>query len=252
MFSSSQLERYSRNIIVREIGGEGQERLLKAKILVIGAGGIGSPLLYYLAAAGVGTVGIVDGDTVELSNLQRQILHHTSSVGQLKASSAAGSLHALNPEITIQAHAVRFSSENAQTLISGYDIIADGSDNVETRLLVNDTCHALKKPLVSASIRGFEGQIATFKSYENNLPCYRCLYPDPPSGAELSCTASGVLGAVAGVVGSLQATEIIKEIMGVGKSLAGYVLLYQGLTTSFRKVVLRKDPECKLCQIQTM
>ncbi len=246
-FSPSQLERYSRNILVSAIGGEGQQRLLAAKVLVVGAGGLGSPLLYYLAAAGVGTIGIVDHDTVALSNLQRQILYNTTQLGQLKTSSTASILHALNPDITVETHAVRLDESNAATLIAAYDVIADGSDNVETRQCVSHYAHHLQKPLVSAAIRGFEGQIATFKSYLTALPCYRCLYPNPPDNAELRCTASGVLGAVAGVVGSLQAVEVVKEILHQGESLAGSLLCYNGLTASFRKVKLTPDPHCQLC-----
>lgn len=246
-FSSSQLERYSRNIIVREIGGVGQQKLRNARVLVIGAGGLGSPLLYYLAAAGVGVLGIIDPDTVELSNLQRQILHNTPKVGQQKTASAVASLSALNPEITLETHTERLTIANAEALIGAYDIIADGSDNVETRMLVNLWCHRLQKPLVSAAIRGFEGQISTFKSYLPDFPCYACLYPNPPDKAELSCTASGVLGAIAGVMGSLQAVEVVKEIMETGESLAGYMLFYQGISTSFRKIKLPRDPKCSIC-----
>lgn len=246
-FSPSQLERYSRNIIVKEIGGEGQQRLLAAKVLVIGAGGLGSPLLYYLAAAGVGTLGIVDDDVVECSNLQRQILHNTPNIGQSKAASARDALAALNPDITIETYPVRLNADNAEALIGRYDIVADGSDNVDTRMVVNRLCYQLRKPLVSAAIRGFEGQLATFKAYEEGKPCYACLYPSPPEGAANACTQTGVLGAVAGVMGSLQATEVMKEIMGVGESMAGYMLRYDGLSGAFRKTRLLPDPACNVC-----
>lgn len=246
-FSPSQLERYSRNIIVKEIGGEGQQKLLAAKVLVIGAGGLGSPLLYYLVAAGVGTLGIIDDDVVECSNLQRQILHNTPKVGQLKTTSAYDALTALNPDITLETHPLRLGADNAEALIGRYDIVADGSDNVDTRMVVNHLCYQLHKPLVSAAIRGFEGQLATFKAYEKGKPCYACLYPSPPKAVANACTQTGVLGAVAGVMGSLQATEVMKEIIGVGESMAGYILRYDGLAGSFRKTRLLPDPACSVC-----
>lgn len=249
-FTDHQLERYSRNIIVNEIGGKGQEALLAAKVLVIGAGGLGSPVLYYLAASGVGSLGIIDNDFVELSNLQRQIIHRMDGLGRAKTESAKAALAQLNPDCQVTCYTERLTAENAAALIGSYDIIADGSDNFETRFLVSDTCYAFKKPLVSAAIRGFQGQLYTFTPYlDGDYPCYRCLYADvPPEGSIASCTQGGVMGSVAGVMGSLQATEVIKEITGAGEGLAGTMLIYDGLKTSFRKVRLHRDGECRLCR----
>lgn len=248
-FTDHQLERYSRNIIVNEIGGKGQELLLAARVLVIGAGGLGSPVLYYLAASGVGFLGIVDNDVVELSNLQRQIIHTMPALGTLKTESAKDTLHRLNPDCHVTCYSERLTVENAERLIGSYDMIADGSDNFNTRFLINDTCFKLKKPLISAAILGLHGQLYSFKPYlEGDYPCYRCLYLEPPpEGTVASCTQAGVVGSIAGVMGSLQATEIIKEITGAGDSLAGNILIYDGLNTSFRKVTLHRDPECRLC-----
>lgn len=247
--SDSQLERYSRNILVKEIGAVRQERLLQSRVLVIGAGGLGSPLLYYLAASGVGTIGIVDDDQVDISNLQRQILHRQESVGQPKTSSAAQALKALNPEIVIHTYPQRFAEPHAAKIIAQYDIIADGCDNFDTRFLVSRLCHIERKPLVSAAVKGFEGIISVYKSHEGrNNPCYQCFQPElPPEDSIKSCTTSGVLGAVAGVMGSLMATEVIKEILGSGKSLSGRVLRYNGLESDVKYSILRPDPACKLC-----
>lgn len=240
-----QLERYSRNIIVNEIGATGQEKLLSASVLVIGAGGLGSPLLLYLAAAGIGTLGILDNDHVELSNLQRQILHTTSTVNTAKTASAHAQLNSLNPSITLTQHPVRLSEENTADIISRYDFIADGSDNFPTRFLVNRVCYALKKPLVSAAIKGFEGMISTYKGQ----PCYQCFQPDiPPEGLVPSCTQSGVLGAVAGVLGSLMAVEIVKEILHIGEGLSGRILRYNGLTAAVKSSLLKPDPACPVCR----
>lgn len=246
--TDTQLERYARHIILREIGGAGQRRLLAAKVLVIGAGGLGSPLLLYLAAAGIGTLGVVDDDLVSLSNLQRQIIHPTPSVGRPKTQSAVHTLARLNPDVRVIPHAERLDATNVEDILSTYDIIADGSDNFPTRFLVNDACFALRKPLVSAAIGQFEGQLATFRAFEADKPCYRCLFPHPPApGLAPSCEEAGVLGALAGVMGTLAATEVIKEVLGIGRSLAGRLLIYDALEASMRTVKFAKDPACALC-----
>jgi len=248
--SDDELERYARHIVLREVGGVGQARLKAARVLVIGAGGLGSPVLLYLAAAGIGTIGIVDDDRVSLSNLQRQIAHRGADTGRLKTQSAADTICALNPHVVVETHAVRLNEINAAGLIGGYDIIADGSDNFATRFLVNDTCFRSGRTLVSAAVTEFDGQLATFKAHDPSgaFPCYRCLYPEPPAaGTAPSCSEIGVLGAAAGVMGTLQALEVIKEIAGIGESLAGHLLIYDALATNFRKVRLRPDPACALC-----
>jgi len=243
-----QLERYARHIILREIGGAGQKRLLAARVLVIGAGGLGSPLLLYLAAAGVGTIGIVDDDVVSLSNLQRQVLHSTPSVGRPKTTSATHAIARLNPDVSIIPHNERLTAKNAEMIISTYDIVADGSDNFETRFLVNDVCYQMGKPLVSAALGQFEGQLTTFRAFEDNKPCYRCLFPAPPArGLAPSCDEAGVLGAMAGVMGAMQGVEVIKEILGIGKSLSGRLLIYDALESTTRTIKFSKDPACLLC-----
>jgi len=250
-FTDDQIERYSRHILLREVGGAGQQKLLKAKVLVVGAGGLGSPLLMYLAAAGVGTIGIIDDDAVALSNLQRQIVHATADIDRPKVESAAEKLKALNPDVTIIPHAARLTADNAIELISQYDVVADGCDNFETRFLVNDACFFAKVPLVSAAIGQFEGQLATFRAFEDGLPCYRCIFPEaPPPGTVPSCAEAGVLGALAGVMGSLQALEVIKEILQLGDSMAGRLLIYDALATRFRTVRVNPDPQCALCGSQ--
>lgn len=238
-----ELERYARHIVLREIGGTGQARLKGARVLVVGAGGLGSPAILYLAAAGVGTIGIVDDDTVSLSNLQRQIAHRTPDVGRPKTASAVDAVHAINPGVTVEAHPFRLTEANACEMIARYDIVADGSDNFATRFLVNAACMATKRTLVSAAVTEFHGQLATFK---HPGPCYRCLVPEnPPIGQ--SCSETGVLGAAAGVMGTLQALEVIKEIALSGESLAGYLLVYEALTTNFRKIRLKRDADCTVC-----
>jgi len=244
-FSEDQIRRYARHILLPEVGGVGQARLLQSKVLVIGAGGLGSPLILYLAAAGVGTIGVVDDDRVDLSNLQRQVLHATARVGAPKAASARAGAAAINPEVRVVPHAVRIEAANALDLVRGYDLVADGSDNFPTRYLVNDACRLAGKTLVSAAVLRFDGQLATFKAPG---PCYRCLYPDEPAEGEVpTCAQAGVLGAMAGVMGTLQALEVVKELLGIGESLAGSLLIVDGLATSFRKLRLKPDPECKLC-----
>jgi molybdopterin-synthase adenylyltransferase len=249
-FSDEQLERYARHIMLREVGGAGQARLLEARVLVVGAGGLGSPLILYLAAAGVGTIGVVDFDIVSLSNLQRQIAHRTEDIGSAKTDSAARAVIAINPDVVVEPHNMRLDSANALDLIGRYDIVADGSDNFATRFLVNDACYFAKRPLVSAAVTEFDGQLATFTAYDGagRFPCYRCIFPEaPPPGAVPSCSETGVLGAAAGVMGSLQALEVIKDIVGIGESLAGHLLIYDALAARFRKVTVRPDPACPLC-----
>jgi molybdopterin/thiamine biosynthesis adenylyltransferase len=246
-FTDDELQRYSRHILLAEVGGIGQAKLKAARVLVIGAGGLGSPLLLYLAAAGVGTIGIVDDDEVDLSNLQRQIAHTTSRVGMAKALSAADAAFAINPEVKLETHKLRLSADNALELIRRYDIICDGTDNFGTRFMVSDACVLAKRTLVSAAVLRFEGQLSVFKPHEGG-PCYRCLYHEaPPPGVVPSCSEAGVLGAVTGVMGTLQATETLKEIMGIGESLSGRLLVWDALATRFRTIKLRPDPKCKAC-----
>ncbi len=244
--SDDQLERYARHIILKEVGGHGQQKLMKASVLVIGAGGLGSPLLMYLAAAGVGTIGIIDDDTVDLSNLQRQIIHMTESLGSEKVASAKSMISKINPDINVHAYAERLTEDNAEDIIKSYGIIADGCDNFTTRFLINDLCIKYKKPLISGALSQFDGQLATFKGYDSALPCYRCLVPDHPNGV-LSCAEAGILGAVAGVVGTMQAIEVLKEILNLGVSLAGKLLIYDALSATSRTIKLPKDPGCRYC-----
>jgi adenylyltransferase/sulfurtransferase len=247
VLNDEELERYARHLVLRQVGGPGQARIRSGRVLVIGAGGLGSPLALYLAAAGVGTIGLVDDDAVSLSNLQRQILFRTADLGRAKVEAGAAALNALNPGVRIETHALRLTRDNAAALFAGYDIIADGSDNFETRFLVNDTAFAAKKTLVSAAVTEFEGQLATFKAHDGVSPCYRCLFRDPPPpGTVPSCSEAGVLGAAAGVMGSLQALEVLKEIAGFGVGLAGRLLVYDALTARFRTVALPRDPGCSL------
>ncbi|MEQ9518237.1 MAG: molybdopterin-synthase adenylyltransferase MoeB [Parvibaculum sp.] len=246
--SEDELERYARHLVLKEIGGPGQQRLLKARVLVIGAGGLGSPLLLYLAAAGVGTIGIIDDDHVSLSNLQRQIVHGTKDVGRAKVESARDAILNINPHVQIVTHEARLDAGNAQTLINQYDIVADGCDNFATRFLVNDACYFAKVPLVSAAVGRFDGQLSTFKGYERDadgvpLPTYRdFISAMPTEGSVPTCEQAGVLGALTGVMGSLQALEVIKEITGAGTGLAGKLLIYDALDARVRTITLRHDP----------
>jgi len=245
-----QLERYARHIVLREVGGAGQAKLMAARVLVIGAGGLGSPLILYLAAAGVGTVGIVDFDRVSLSNLQRQIAHRTQDVGRLKTESAGDTARSLNPDVKLIAHTERLTAANAAALIGDYDVVADGSDNFATRFLINDACYFGKKILVSAAVTEFDGQLATYKPWDKTgpYPCYRCLFAEPPpAGTAPNCSETGVLGAVAGVMGTLQAVEVLKEITGIGDSMAGRLLIYDALAAQFRNLKVPADPGCRLC-----
>ncbi|MDP6109412.1 MAG: molybdopterin-synthase adenylyltransferase MoeB [Rhodospirillales bacterium] len=252
-FNDQQIQRYARHILLDQVGGTGQSKLLDSKVLVVGAGGLGSPVIMYLAAAGVGTIGVVDDDVVDLSNLQRQIVHTTDAVGMAKVESVQKTIRAVNPDINIVPIKDRIGPDNALDLIGQYDFVTDGSDNFPTRFLVNDACYFAEKPLVSAAILRFDGQIYTFKPHTkdedgNALPCYRCLFPAaPPPGQIPTCAEAGVLGALCGTVGSLQATEVIKELLGIGDSLAGSLLIYEGLSSGFRKITVKADTGCPLC-----
>ncbi len=253
-FTDDQIDRYARHLVLPEIGEEGQEQLLQSRVLVIGAGGLGSPLLMYLAAAGVGHLGVVDDDAVDLSNLQRQILHDTSNIGLSKVESARRRLAEINPDVTVTAHPQRLTVETAAEIFEGYDIIADGSDNFATRYLVNDACYLFGKTLVSAAILRFDGQLSTFKAYQrqesDDHPCYRCLFGGQPADGKDSCADVGVVGALAGVMGSLQANEVIKELVGIGDSLSGQLMLFDALAANFQKIKVRPDPDCALCGSQ--
>ncbi len=243
-----QVERYARHIVLREIGGAGQQKLLSAKLLCIGAGGLGSPALMYLAAAGVGTLGIVDDDVVSLSNLQRQVLHDTASIGSLKTDSAAASIGRINPGIRVVAHAKRLAPENAEEIIKGYDLVLDGSDNFDTRYLVNQTCVDLKIPLISAAMSQWEGQIGLYDP-ANGGPCYQCVFPErPAAGLAPSCAEAGIMGALAGVMGSMMAAEAIKVITGAGQVLRGEMLIYDALYGETRKLVTSVNIDCKCCK----
>jgi len=252
-FTEAQINRYARHILLEEVGGKGQEKLLDSRVLVVGAGGLGSPVLLYLAAAGVGTLGIVDDDVVDLSNLQRQIVHSTDAIGTPKVESAKKTLAGINPEVTVVPLQQRLGPDNALDLISDYDIIADGTDNFATRFLVNDACYFAGKTLVSAAILRFDAQVYTFKPFEEDAdgghgPCYRCLFPEPPPEGQIpTCAEAGVLGALCGMAGSLQATEVLKELLGIGDSLSGALIVCEGLGTTFRKITIKRDPGCPLC-----
>ena len=245
-FTEDQLERYSRHILLPEVGGKGQKKLLAAKVFIIGAGGLGCPVGYYLAAAGVGTIGIIDNDRVEMSNLQRQIAHSTKTLGMLKVESAKSTFEALNPDVNVIGIAERLSKDTIMNLIKDYDIVVDGSDNFPTRYLVNDACVLMKKPLVSGAILKFEGQVTTVVPGEGH--CYRCLFEEmPPAGLVPSCQEVGVIGAIPGVVGSLQAVEVIKLILGKGEVLKNTLLIYDALKTTFRRVSIPTNAECPVC-----
>ena len=248
-WTDDQLERYSRHILLPEVGGVGQEKLLAASVLVVGAGGLGAPMLQYLAAAGIGRLGTIDADTVDLSNLQRQVIHRTQDIDVPKVESAARMIRDLNPDIQVDAHQERLTAQNALSIIANYDIVADGTDNFPTRYLLNDACHLAGKPLVSGALLRFEGQLSVFKSHEGEgHPCYRCLFPEPPApGSVPSCSEAGVFGAVAGAVGTQQAVEVLKEVLGIGESLSGRFMMYDGLYTVWRNIKLRKNPACPLC-----
>ncbi|MFM9078474.1 MAG: molybdopterin-synthase adenylyltransferase MoeB [Solirubrobacterales bacterium] len=241
-----QRNRYSRHLLLPEVGADGQVRMLEAKVLLLGAGGLGAPTALYLAAAGIGTIGIVDDDVVDASNLQRQVIHDTTRIGEPKTASARQAIEALNPDVEVVEYGTRLDADNVLEIIGANDVIVDGADNFPTRYLLNDASVRLGKPVVSASILGFDGQISTFVPGEG--PCYRCLYPTPPP-PELapSCSANGVLGVMAGVMGLLQANEVIKLVLGIGEPLIGRLLLYEALTTRFTELKVRQDPDCPVC-----
>ncbi len=244
-FSDSDIERYGRQIILPQVGGAGQKKISRARVLCIGAGGLGSPVALYLAAAGVGTLGIVDSDVVDLSNLQRQILHGTESVGVSKVESAKKRINGLNPNVSVEVFEERFCAENAARLVRGFDVVVDGSDNFETRYLANDACFFEGKPLVFGAVFQFEGRVSVFG---RGGPCYRCVFPKAPKKGEVpSCREAGVLGAVTGVIGSIQAAEVLKLILGKGKTLNGRMLLYDSLEGSFAEISLKKNDCCELC-----
>ncbi len=244
--TKEQRERYSRHLLVPEIGLEGQTKLLESKVLLLGAGGLGSPTALYLAAAGVGTLGIVDDDEVDLSNLQRQVIHTTDRIGVAKVDSAEESIKAINPGVDVKKYKVRLDASNIMEIIEGYDVIVDGVDNFPTRYLLNDATVRLGIPVVSASILGFDGQLSVFAPHEG--PCYRCLYPvPPPADMAPSCGANGVLGVLPGTMGLLQATEVIKLVTGAGEPLIGRLLLYEALGATFTELKVRRDPECAIC-----
>lgn len=246
VLTAEQIKRYSRHIMLPEVGEVGQGKLLDAKVLFLGAGGLGSPSSLYIAAAGVGTIGMVDDDVVDESNLQRQVLHNVERLGMPKVESARKTLQALNPDVNFIAHQTRLTSENVLDIIADYDVIVDGADNFPTRYLLNDAALKLHKPVIHASIFRFEGQMTTF--LPDDGPCYRCLYPDPPPpGMAPSCQEAGVLGVLPGLVGCVQATEAIKIILGAGQTLSGRLLVFDALGTKFRTLKLRKDPQCRVC-----
>jgi adenylyltransferase/sulfurtransferase len=243
-----EIERYKRHLVLREVGGQGQQKIKAAKVLVIGAGGLGSPVLMYLAAAGVGTLGIIDDDRVSLDNLQRQIVHDTGHVGTPKVDSAREAIGRLNPHVAVETYDQRIDAGNALDIIAGYHIVADGSDNFATRYLVSDACYLARKPLVFAAVGPFDGYVTTLKPYArdadgNPYPTYRCIFPQaPPPGTVANCAEVGVLGAAVGVIGTLQATEILKEILGIGESLAGRLLLYDAQSARFSDIKVTWDP----------
>lgn len=247
--NDEQFHRYARHLILDEVGEAGQEKLLASKVLVVGAGGLGAPLLMYLAAAGVGTLGIVDDDEVDLTNLQRQVVHATGSVGRKKTESAKDTLASLNPGINVVTHDFRLNDENAADIIAGYNLVADGSDNFETRYLLNDACYLSGIPLVAAAILRFEGQLFTFGRNDGApTACYRCIFPEaPPADLVPRCEEAGILGALAGVMGSLQTTEVLKELLGLGESLAGRMLIYDALNTGFHTITVPHNKDCALC-----
>ena len=248
MLNADELERYARHIVLREVGGPGQAALQRARVLVVGAGGLGAPALMYLAAAGVGTLGVVDDDHVSLSNLQRQVIHGTPDIGALKTDSAAARIHALNPHVEVIGHAVRLGGANALALLAGYDLVLDGSDNFTTRYLVSDACYLAKKPLISAALGTFDASLTTIRAHEADAsgvlnPTYRCLFPEaPPPGLVPSCQEAGVMGALAGMVGSMMALEAIREIVGFGEGLVGRLLMIDAHNMRFETLRYGRDP----------
>lgn len=243
-------ERYARHILLREVGGQGQQKLMDARVLVVGAGGLGAPIIQYLTAAGVGSIGICDDDEVSLSNLQRQVIFKTTDIDRKKTGAAADFTAALNPHVKTNLHTERITPANADALVAGYDLVVEGVDNFATRYALNTACIATQTTLISAAVGRFEGQLTTYKPFAGPgvLPCYRCFVPEePPRDAQVNCAEEGILGAVTGVVGALAAMEVLKEILALGDSLAGRLLIYEGLSTTFRTVTLRADPACPDC-----
>jgi len=248
IFSPLEIERYARHIVLRDVGGPGQQKLKNARVLVIGAGGLGSPLIQYLAAAGVGEIGIIDDDHVSLSNLQRQVLHGTENIGRAKVESAAATIERLNPHVKATPHQFRLTAENARAIIASYDVVADGSDNFSTRYVASDACYYAKRPLVTAAVGAFDGSLTVLRPYENGPtgepnPTYRCLFPDPPpEGAAPTCAEAGVLGALTGILGSMMALEVMREIVGFGEGLVGKLVLFDALGMRFETLRYRWDP----------
>jgi adenylyltransferase/sulfurtransferase len=246
--NDSQKQRYLRNIILPEIGEQGQQQLARARVLVVGAGGLGSPALFYLTAAGVGNIGVVDDDVVELSNLQRQVLHAEENIGEKKVESARKKLLALNSELNLKIYDQRANRDSLRQIAANYDFILDATDNFPTRFVINEICHELQKPLIFAAVKGFLGQVAVFKSYEKASPCYACFNPNiVGDDFSLPLFEKGILGSVAGTIGALQATTAIREILQIGESLVGKILIFDFLKNDFRKVSLKKNPSCKIC-----
>jgi len=252
MLTPDEILRYKRQLVLKEIGGEGQQKLKASRVLIVGAGGLGSPLMLYLAAAGIGTIGVIDDDRVSIDNLQRQIAHETNSIGKFKTRSAADAIERVNPHVEAKLYTTRLVPENAIDIIRAYDIVADGSDNFATRYLVNDACYLAKRPLVFAAVGPFDGHLTTFRAFEsdadgNPRPSYRCLFPEPPpEGTVPPCSETGILGAVSGVIGCLQAVEVVKELLGIGEGLTGRLLLYDALEARFSTVAYEWDPDNKL------
>ena len=247
--TAEEIARYKRHLVLHEVGGAGQQKLKAARVLVVGAGGLGSPLILYLAAAGVGTIGVIDDDAVSISNLQRQVIHDTGAVGRPKTASAAERLKAVNPHVRVVPYAERLTAGNAMRLFADYDLVADGSDNFSTRYLVNDACYFARRPLVTAALGPFDGYLSTYRAFEtgpdgNPNPSYRCVFPEaPPPGTVPNCSEVGILGAVAGVMGTLMAVEVLKEIVGIGETMAGRMLIYDARATSFTTVKIAWDPD---------
>jgi molybdopterin-synthase adenylyltransferase len=247
--TAEEIARYKRHLVLHEVGGAGQQRLKAARVLVVGAGGLGSPLILYLAAAGVGTIGVIDDDAVSISNLQRQVIHDTEAVGRPKTASVAERLKAVNPHVRVIPYAERLTAGNAMRLFADYDLVADGSDNFSTRYLVNDACYFARRPLVTAALGPFDGYLSTYRAFEtgpdgNPYPSYRCVFPEaPPPGTVPNCSEVGILGAVAGVMGTLMAVEVLKEIVGIGETMAGRMLIYDARATSFTTVKIAWDPD---------
>ncbi len=250
MLSGAERERFLRHILLKEVGAQGQQKLRAARVLVVGAGGLGAPIIQYLAAAGVGALGLIDDDVVELSNLQRQVIYKTADVGAAKVDAAGAAAQALAPDLTVERRRERLTAANADALVGAYDLVVEGVDNFDARYVLNRACIAARRPLVSAAIGRFDGQLSVFKGYEPGQPCYRCFLPEPPPREDVvNCAEEGVLGPVAGVVGALAALEAIKEIVGVGESLAGRMVLFDGLSMTSRTVRLSQNTDCPDCRI---